>query len=213
MHLNEMKELLKQAWHIARQSKASSPAEYLAYYSLKTFDYGSGDTYADTEGHFAGERDWLERWSYIRPALLEALDGDLANKRILELGSNMGLLSVWAAREGAQTTAVEYEQDITLASHLIAQAFEVDNRCIWLQGDLNHWQSDESYDVCTCLNVMYHVRNKQNLIDLLEKQKAVVYESHDGLAVETERLRAAGFENIKIICKSERGREVFLAVK
>jgi hypothetical protein len=213
MQLRQMKEMLKHAWHLARGSKASSPAEYLAYYNLKTFEYGEGEEYSDVDGDFSGERDWVQRWSYIRPALLEALGGTFEGKRILELGSNMGLLSVWAAREGAETVAVEFERDIQVGSHMIAEAFEVDRRCTWTQGDLNSWQSDEEFDLCTCLNVMYHVRNKQNLIDLLGKQKVVLYESHDDAATETRRLNEAGFEDITILCKSERNREVFLARK
>ena len=63
------------------------------------------------------------------------------------------------------------------------------------------------------LKVMNWVRNKDNLIDLLSRQKVVLYEGHDEDEIETKRLKSAGFSEIKKGAVSERGRGIFWAGK
>ena len=151
-------EKLERAWDIAAKSNASYPGKYVAYYSLNV----------DGE-HFSGERPWEDRWRYIGKALRDACGGDLKEKRILELGCNLGLLSVWAAREGAICHGYEYEADILEGSKLVASAFGVSERCKWSQVDFNKKEDTDSivdeFDICTCLSVMNWVRNKEKLID------------------------------------------------
>ena len=201
-HLNT--EVLNRAWDIAARSNASYPGKYIAYYSL------------DIEGRrFPGERPWEERWEYIGRALREACGGDLNGKRVLELGCNLGLLSVWAAREGAVCQGYEYEADILEGARLTASAFGVSDRCRWSQADFNKKEVTDSivgdFDICTCLSVMNWVRNKDNLINFLSTHRMVIYEGHDNDQVETDRLRRAGFSDIERVAVSERGRGVFLA--
>jgi 2-polyprenyl-3-methyl-5-hydroxy-6-metoxy-1,4-benzoquinol methylase len=198
--------LLTKAWDISARSNASSPGQYVAYYSL------------DVEGkHFPGERMWEERWGYIGKVLHDACQGDLKGKRILELGCNLGLLSVWSAREGAICHGYEYEADILEGSKHVASAFGVSDRCSWDQADFNSKTATDKigddFDLCTCLSVMNWVRDKDNLIDLLSRQKAVLYEGHDEDEIETDRLRQAGFSLIERVIVSERGRGVFWARK
>jgi 2-polyprenyl-3-methyl-5-hydroxy-6-metoxy-1,4-benzoquinol methylase len=199
-------ETLEKAWDIAARSNASYPGKYVAYYSL------------NLDGkQFSGERPWEDRWSYIGPALREACGGALAGKKILELGCNLGLLSVWAAREGAECHGYEYAADILEGGKLVASAFGVDERCAWQPADLNRKDVTDAItyeaDVCTCLSVMNWVNNKDNLIEFLSRQKVVLYEGHDSDEVEVGRLQKAGFVNVKKVALSERGRGVFLAKK
>ena len=203
---DEKAEMLSKAWDIAARSNASYPGKYIAYYSL------------DIEGRrFPGERPWEERWEYIGRALREACGGDLNGKRVLELGCNLGLLSVWAAREGAVCQGYEYEADILEGARLTASAFGVSDRCRWSQADFNKKEVTDSivgdFDICTCLSVMNWVRNKDNLINFLSTHRMVIYEGHDNDQVETDRLRRAGFSDIERVAVSERGRGVFLARK
>jgi 2-polyprenyl-3-methyl-5-hydroxy-6-metoxy-1,4-benzoquinol methylase len=178
----------------------------VAYYSL------------NVDGmQFSGERPWEERWLYIGPALREACGGDLAGKRILELGCNLGLLSVWAAREGAECQGYEYESDILEGGKLLATAFGVADQCGWNQADFNKREVTDAIayeaDICTCLSVMNWVKNKENLINFLSRQKMVLYEGHDSDEVEIGRLNRAGFVSVEKVAISERGRGVFLARK
>jgi len=59
---------------------------------------------------------------------------------------------------------------------------------------------------------MNWVMDKDNLIDLLSRQKVVLYEGHDNDQIETDRLRKAGFSGIERVAVSERGRSVFVAM-
>jgi serine/threonine protein kinase len=198
--------ILDRAWDIAARSNASYPGKYMAYYSL------------DIEGKkFPGERPWEKRWEYIGKALRDACGGNLKGKKVLELGCNLSLLSIWAAREGAVCNGYEYAADILEGSRLAAQAFGVAEQCSWQQADFNKKEVTDrigdDYDVCTCLSVMNWVNNKENLINLLSRQKVVLYEGHDSDEVEMSRLRQAGFANIQKVAQSERKRSVFAATR
>ncbi|MDY6906223.1 MAG: hypothetical protein SWH61_16250 [Thermodesulfobacteriota bacterium] len=199
-------EKLQRAWEIAARSNASSPGKHVAYYSL------------DVDGcKLSGERPWEKRWGYIGRVLREAAGGDLKNKKILELGCNLGLLSTWAAREGAICNGYEYAGDILEGSALVAEAFGVGDRCTWRQIDLNDPNQTRrirhDYDLCTCLSVMNWVKNKDNLIELLSTQKSVLFEGHDSDEIEIDRLKKAGFFNIDKVATSERKRSIFLATR
>jgi hypothetical protein len=216
MNLKEMQDRLSEAWQIARRSQASAPGELTAYYRLNTFEHAGMSP--PESWSLAGERDWEARWAQIRPALLKACGGTLEGKRILELGHNMGLLSIWAAREGAICTAVEREADIQEASRIIADVFEVSGRCTWVNEDLNRWQPtgwvlEENFDVITCCRLMYHVHNKQNLIKAMGWGKALLYEGHDSKDVETQRINQAGYPNVEVIYRTERNTDLLLGTK
>jgi hypothetical protein len=60
---------------------------------------------------------------------------------------------------------------------------------------------------------MNWVRDKNNLIDLLSRQKVVLYEGHEEDGIETGRLKSAGFSEIKKVAVSERNRGIFWAGK
>ncbi len=197
-------ELLEKAWDISARSNASYPGKYIAYYSLDV----------DSK-HFPGERPWEDRWRYIGKALRDACGGDLKEKSIMEMGCNLGLLSVWAAQEGAICHGYEYESDILEGCKLLASAFGISDRCSWHKADFNNKGVTDSitdkFDVCTCLSVMNWVHNKDNLIELLSRQKVVLYEGHESNEIEISRLKQAGFTNIEKVATSERKRSVFLA--
>lgn len=212
MELKEMQTKLLEAWNIARRSRASAPGELTAYYRLNTFAHAGVEDQSAGD-YLYGERDWEARWAKMRPALLKACGGTLKGKRILELGHNMGLLSIWAAREGAICTAVEKEADIQEASRIIADVFDVADRCTWINADLSSWLPDDEYDVVTCCRLMYHVPNKGNLIRAMGHGKALLYEGHDPKDTEEGRINMAGYPNVEVVYRTERNTELFLGTK
>jgi len=78
----KLKKLLD-AWKLVQKSNANSPPGFiLAYYAI------------DYKGfHFPGERPWSERWNRLKNV------SGFAGKTILELGYNMGLLSIHLFKE------------------------------------------------------------------------------------------------------------------
>ena len=167
--------------------------------------------------HFPGDRSWEERWALLGPALRAACGGSLAGKRILELGCNVGLLSVWAAREGATCRGYDSKDYLVEAATRVARAFAVEERCSFRKCDLNDVaaiaSAAESYDICTLLSVLVWVKNPASLIDFLSRQQAVLYEGHDTPEAAALRLEQCGFGRIRVIGISDRQRFLFLATR
>ncbi len=105
----KLKKLLD-AWRLAQKSNASAPALPLAYYAI------------DFEGyHFPGERPWNERWNRLKSL------SDYSGKTILELGCNMGLLSIHLLKEAgaAKCIGIDHDKKILESAKLISEVFEV----------------------------------------------------------------------------------------
>ncbi|MCH8950287.1 MAG: phosphotransferase, partial [Chloroflexi bacterium] len=98
-------QLLARAWSLAQRSSANAPGQRVAYYAF---------TYKGQ--HFPGERSWYLRWESIRRAV------SFEGKRLIELGSNMGLLSSFAMIHGAKSaTGVDYDRLIVDSARLVAE--------------------------------------------------------------------------------------------
>lgn len=186
---------LHDAWRIAQKSNASSPALPLAYYAI------------DFEGyHFPGERPWNERWNRLKNI------SDYSGKTILELGCNMGLLSINLIKEAgaAKCIGVDHDKKILESAKLISEVFEVDPEFKRVNFDSSKdWERDllsYNIDVVFALNVLNWVNDKERLLSFLAKAKEVIFEGHDPLEVEKARFVKIGFTNIEEIGYSERER-------
>ncbi|MGH6913830.1 MAG: methyltransferase, partial [Geminicoccales bacterium] len=188
---------LHRAWRLASTSDASAPGQAIAYYALEIECV-----------RLPGERPWAERWR-----LLGGI-ADCAGKRVLELGCNMALLSVHLLRESGAAAALAVDRDpaILEAAAEIAAAFEVPTelREVDIDGDAD-WEtalSAFSPDVVFCLSVLHWVRDKARLLAFLGRFEELVYEGHDSARSECRRLRAAGYQSIRLVATSERGRPI-----
>lgn len=71
-----------------------------------------------------------------------------------------------------------------------------------------HWaRKAATYDVFAP-NVLGWVKSKGRFLAFLGRFPELVFEGHDELATETERLRSVGFTDIEVVGRSERGRYV-----
>lgn len=193
----ESAKLLRKAWRIAQKSSASSPGQQIAYY---TFEYN---------GYiFPGERSWEDRWSYLRDAT------NYKGKRVLELGCNMALLSCHLLKDkGAQNAlGVDIDFDILKSAALISEALEVQPRLerIDLDQDENWEELFHKFDpnVVFALNVLNWVNDKSRLLNYFGTVNELIFEGHDSVEVESQRLRAVGFDQIRLITTTERKRPV-----
>lgn len=185
------------AWKIAQKSNASSPGKIRAYYSL------------DYNGYkFPGERKWEERW--------EALSNitDYSDRKILELGCNMGLLSCFLFREAkaSKVLGVDRDPEILQSARLVAEAFKV--KADFRQVDFDSssvWErelADYRPDIVFALNVLNWVGDKERLLRFLGQFREVIFEGHDSFEVESERLQSVGFTQVRRIVTTERQRDV-----
>ncbi|RYD61687.1 MAG: methyltransferase domain-containing protein, partial [Verrucomicrobiaceae bacterium] len=112
---------LRALWQRAARSNANSPGQDIAYYQ---WNFG-GLT-------LPGERPWLQRWQLIRPAIQSLLPG----ARVLDLGCNMGMLSLHCLLHGAErVTGVDHEADIVECAAQLASIAGVQLNA--RHGDLN----------------------------------------------------------------------------
>jgi hypothetical protein len=194
---NPALDLLAEAWRLAEQSRASSPDADIAYYSFDICGV-----------HFPGERPWPLRWNSIRKRV------DFRGKRLLELGCNLGLLSIHARLEGAVACmGVDVDGEILRAAALTAAGFEVDveHRQLDLD-DPRPWEKEFlNFDMVSALSVMHWVKNKERLWMFLGRFSELLYEGHESESEAEKNLKRAGFTQFERLGLTERNRQVFFA--
>jgi hypothetical protein len=188
---------LQVAWHLAESSPANSPGQGIAYYALSY-----------RGAHFPGERAWQLRWDAIARVV------DFSGKSLLELGCNMGLLSTFARLAGARhVLGVDYEPQIVEAAQQVAKALGIDARFEQLDlTDEGDWETQlGGRDIVTALSVVHWLPNRDRVLRFLARHRELLYEGHDTLDVETERLRALGFDSVEVVMTTERDRHLLYA--
>lgn len=191
---SRLKQLLD-AWRLAQKSNASSPALPLAYYAI---DFGGY--------HFPGERPWNERWNRLKNV------SGFSGKTILELGCNMGLLSIHLLKEAgaAKCIGVDHDKKILESAKLISEVFEVNPVFKQINFDsTKDWESDllsSNINVVFALNVLNWVYDKDRFLKFLSNFPEIIFEGHDTTEVERKRFEQVGFNTIEEIGYSERER-------
>lgn len=190
------------AWKVAQRANAKARNEPVARYSLLVEDM-----------QLPGERPWEQCWEMLRRV------ADFRGLRTLELGCNMGLLSIWLLKDGKAFSALGVDSDplILASAKQVADAFSVD--ASFEKVDLNAayvWErrfEPGSFDVVFVLNVLNGVRDRRRLMDFLGGFPLVVFEGHDQDAVEIKRFSDAGFPIHRVLGTSDGGRTVFVFSK
>jgi SAM-dependent methyltransferase len=192
--------LMYEAWDVATRSDASAPGVSVAYYSL-TID-----------GLYPpGERPWQDRWAYLSGL------ADYRDKRILELGCNMGLLSthLLVERDAAAVYGVDHDERILQSAALVASAYrmspqfeeiELDSSLDW-ETKFRNWRPD----IVFALNVPHWVIDQDRLLAFLATAPVLIFEGHDDFETEKQRLESAGLVDVKLCLPSERARPVIMA--
>lgn len=189
--------LLVAAWEVAAKSEANAPGQHLAYYSF---------TYRGL--HLPGERPWDLRWDAIRTSV------DLRDKKILELGCNMGLLSINAVIHGAESAiAVDRDRDVLDSARLVAKALrvEVDFEQVDIVRDAAWEDRLAGADLVVAMSLLHWLPDPARLLAFLARHREVLYEGHDSTEIETSRLRSIGFTTIRDLGSTERGRPLLIA--
>ena len=184
--------LLAKAWSLAQRSAANAPGQQVAYQAF---------TYKNQ--HFPGERPWYLRWEAIRRAV------NFKGKRLVELGSNMGLLSSFALMHGAtEAIGVDHDRHIIESARLVAQA--LGTGATFERIDLVNdpgWESKVAgADIVVAMSLLHWLPDPDRVLRFLGTHDEVIYEGHDPVDIEIAKLRSVGFDNVSIIGETERGR-------
>ena len=112
---------------------------------------------------------------------------------------------------------VDADATIIRTAAMIAEALGLDAkfRCIDLSTN-ERWNDDlAGADIVTAMSLYnwLDTPSRLRLLEFLGRQEELLYEGHDALPVEMERLRSAGFEEIDILGETERGRLLLQAKK
>jgi len=142
-----------------------------------------------------GERDCDERWSWMKP--------DVAGKRVLDIGCNLGYFSARSLKEGAESVlAVDRDKAIVESARILHP--ELDGNC--QEMDMNATLPEGEFDVAFCLSVWQHLKaGKRPLLDFLKTVPVVYWEDANLTAAQ---LYDMGF-GVERIARSERGRNLF----
>jgi len=197
--LDDDLQLLGKAWRKAMHSSANAPGQGLCYYAL---------TYKNW--HFPGERPWHLRWEAIRRHV--AFDG----KRVLDLGTNLGLLPAFALLHGAKDAiGIDVDAEILEAAALIAEAFGVraDFQRLDIGTDSTWVSAAHDADIVVAMSVLDWIPTSRSILEVLRPGSEIIYEGHDPIDVELAKLRRSGYCDPRVLLESERGRFLLHARK
>jgi SAM-dependent methyltransferase len=197
---NQAVEKMKRAWKIAAASDASSPNAEIAYYD---FQFGPE--------HFRGERPWRDRWNIIAPAIEE----DVKDRRVVELGCNMALLGLHCKLVGArEVVCVDHSPSILEAGKLLAESADVSIE--FLHGDLNAIPFCQKLielqgDVLIAFSVVHWLNDLAGVESLFRTVNTLFFEGHGKQSEEIAWLKQLGFGQTKVLGFTERLRPILVA--
>jgi 2-polyprenyl-3-methyl-5-hydroxy-6-metoxy-1,4-benzoquinol methylase len=176
------KELLTKAWSI--------PTEI-----------HNGGSYNDMEydgEHYKGERKWSVRWDTIMK-----VSRIIKGKRVLELGSNIGLASIYSMKyaEAKSATAVDRVGRMIDSGILTAKALGEKVQYIHMDLEINDYESilGNDYDVVFCMSILKWVTDKNRFLKYLSNFNFVIYEGHNTVEEDIATFKSVGFEYHKIL--------------
>jgi hypothetical protein len=166
---------------------------YPDYYKITI----NGEHFNETTGRL-----WKERWDLINDSI------DLTGLRVLDLGTNIGLLPIFAMRYGGAQSAVGVDLTFTKRFKLLAEAFEVEAKFIAANFKNPNYEKKIGfdYDIVFCLSVFRWIKgpgNQDRLLNYLAQFDRVIYEGHDSLEKELNRFKPFGYKH-KIIGTSHK---------
>lgn len=161
---------------------------------------------------YHGERNWNDRWNLLKDSL------EFNGKNVLEIGCNMGILSIYLKKFRDINKAVGVDQpdemlivtnkrDTIKAAKLLKDGFCVDD-ISFVQMDLNKEKYEEilgyDFDIVAAMSIYKWIEDKERFLNYLSKFKHIIYEGHEPDEVEIEKFTKFGF-NHKILGQTQTG--------
>jgi len=148
--------------------------------------------------HFGGgARQWEPRWAQIKNAM------NFEGKRILEFGGNVGLCSIFMKKycNAERAVVMDFKPEFKKFNEKLQKAFdvEVDFYCLNIDQDPYERILGNDYDVAICMSFFWWVKQKNRFLHYLSNIPNVIYEGHDTLEVEVNRMKQVGFLYHKLL--------------
>jgi len=127
--------------------------------------------------HFSGRRDWSERWAAIKRAT------SFSNKKVLDLGSHIGINSIFIAKYLSVKSLVSVERRpafIDMHEQLM-RVFNVSYKVVQLDFEKDNFEDilGYNYDVVFCLSLLRWIKsNKTRFLEYLSNFSEIVLEGH-----------------------------------
>lgn len=162
--------------------------------------------------YYPGERNFDLRWTLIKDSV------NFRNKKVLELGCNMAILSAflskyrgisWSICVDAPDSFLQEtnKPDTIKAGKILSEAFFLQN-LEFLQVDFNEDEYDvilsDDFDIVFCLSLLKWIKNENYFMKFLSKFKTVFFEGHEDDDFEIARFSKWGFQ-AKILGRTQTG--------
>jgi 2-polyprenyl-3-methyl-5-hydroxy-6-metoxy-1,4-benzoquinol methylase len=149
------------------------------------------------------------RWHPIAKAI------DFHGKRVIELGCNLGLLSIQAVLAGASAAVgADINAGVVEAARLAALAFGATTasfRTLNFDSD-SRWEATlGDGDVVAALSISYWVKDKARFWRYLARFPEILFEGHESLSETLDNLAHHGFSCVRELGYTERHRMLFHA--
>lgn len=148
------------------------------------FEFENGATTPLFDGGMINRQ--KQRRRYFFDALVAALGGSLAGRRVLDLGCGSGFWSLAALAAGAEfVLGLDSESSCIAQANLVFEASGIDaSRYRFEQADVFAHELSERFDVVLCLALMHHVARP---VELFARMSGVGAEM---IVIETELARS-----------------------
>jgi|GEM_PF-2201613 len=121
----------------------------------------------ELKGALARGKKWMETF---RPEMVWRLAGDVEGKRVLDIGCQYGVFSLYLAEKGAQVTGMDISPRWIARCQREACAKFPDKKFNFLAGDAQVLPfEDETFDIVVCSEVIEHVDHPGNVLSEINR--------------------------------------------
>lgn len=182
------------------------------FWDTSSFTWGRSHYYAleINDEVFQGLRPWEFRWNLYNQ------DKIFAGKKVIDLGANIGIPSIYIKKYGQASQVFAVEKDPEALSQLkqLQEIFNVTIPCYNLNFDHDDYEKilGCNYDIALCASTFHWIADskKERFLHYLSHFNQVLYEGHEPLPAEMRRFRNIGFKHCRILGQSDFNRWIIL---